>query len=163
MADQAKLSSCLAQTVNPDAGARKQGGSTRLAPTAPPRRARTRHARRPHRRTVRRDCYHPPPFAAEAELEQFKRTPSAAISVLHLLTAETLPAHVRQAGAVYFKNMCKQHWDAEASDIPIGEPVKQQVGAGVGAGAFRRPRRTCPPPPAAQHARPFSARAPFHK
>jgi len=68
-----------------------------------------------------------PTCAAEAELENFKRTPSAAITVLHLLTSDGLPAHVRQAGAVYFKNMCKQHWDAEASDITIAEPVKQQV------------------------------------
>lgn len=76
--------------------------------------------------------------------------------MLHLLTAEALPAHVRQAGAVYFKNMCKQHWDAEASDIPIAEPVKQQVAAAgdpeVARGHVSRTRARVPPP-VTRHAR----------
>uniref|UniRef100_A0A0D3KAR0 Importin N-terminal domain-containing protein n=1 Tax=Emiliania huxleyi (strain CCMP1516) TaxID=280463 RepID=A0A0D3KAR0_EMIH1 len=60
-------------------------------------------------------------------MEQFKKSPSAATSVLTLLTADGQPPHLKQAAAVFFKNMCKRHWDAEASEVTIGEDVKQQV------------------------------------
>lgn len=50
-------------------------------------------------------------------------TPTFLCGALH--RNEQVPVHVRQAGAVFFKNLIKQHWDEDSGgEGSIGEAVK---------------------------------------
>ena len=48
--------------------------------------------------------------AAEDSLASARRQPQCTPSVLGLLTQEQVPLQVRQAAAVFFKNVVRQHW-----------------------------------------------------
>lgn len=51
--------------------------------------------------------------AAEEELAKAKVNPQCVLTVLQMLTQETVPLSVRQAAAVFFKNLVKAHWAPE--------------------------------------------------
>ena len=72
--------------------------------------------------------------AAEASLGQFKAQEGGALAVLQLVTANEIPDHVRQAGAVFFKNLVKERWapSEDATTVPpIADAVKEQVKGGL--------------------------------
>ena len=49
-------------------------------------------------------------------------------TVLGLLVVEQVPPHVRQAAAIFFKNLTKRHWDAEEpTSATIPDATKQQA------------------------------------
>lgn len=58
--------------------------------------------------------------------------PQYTLTVLQLLTEERLELPVRQAGAVFFKNLVKQHWAPEdETSFTIPADVKGQVREGL--------------------------------
>ncbi len=64
---------------------------------------------------------------AEETLAQLTaNTPDAPAITLSLLSAPTTSHHIRQAAAVFFKNLVKNHWDAEATNS-IPQPLKAQL------------------------------------
>ena len=114
--DLATLAATLARSCSPDAATRKQG--------APP----------PHRRHSPHNCtaHVPlPPFAAEEALTAAKLQPQFCILLLQLIGQDAeLP--VRQAAAVYFKNLTRQHWEPADEGAPsIDASVKGQVKDGL--------------------------------
>ena len=54
-------------------------------------------------------------MAAEASLASAQRQPQCLVSVLGLLTQEQVPLQVRQAAAVFFKNVVRRHWEPEVT------------------------------------------------
>ena len=111
----ATLAATLARSCSPDAATRKQG--------APPHR---RHS--PHNCTAHVPL---PPFAAEEALTAAKLQPQFCILLLQLIGQDAeLP--VRQAAAVYCKNLTRQHWEPADEGAPsIDASVKGQVKDGL--------------------------------
>ena len=66
---------------------------------------------------------------AEDFLTQNSGVQGYGLVLLHLLTMEEVPAHVRQAGAITFKNYVKKGWQpAEDSDaVAIVEGDREQI------------------------------------
>ena len=88
----------------------------------------------PHRRHSPHNCtaHVPlPPFAAEEALTAAKLQPQFCILLLQLIGQDAeLP--VRQAAAVYFKNLTRQHWEPADEGAPsIDASVKGQVKDGL--------------------------------
>jgi len=70
--------------------------------------------------------------AAEEELARAKLQPQYTLTLLQLLTEERIELPVRQAGAVFFKNLVKQHWAPEdETAFTIQGDVKAQVREGL--------------------------------
>ena len=69
--------------------------------------------------------------AAEATLAQFKLQPQGALTALQLITQQEVPEHVRQAGAVLFKNLTKERWVPADEPAAIPDAIKAQVKAGL--------------------------------
>ena len=66
--------------------------------------------------------------AAEDSLASARRQPQCTPSVLGLLTQEQVPLQVRQAAAVFFKNVVRQHWAPEDEhELTIPDEIKTQV------------------------------------
>jgi exportin-2 (importin alpha re-exporter) len=62
--------------------------------------------------------------AAEDFLAQNSGVPGFGLVLLQLLTMDSAPAHIRQAGAVTFKNYVKKGWQApEDGDAPAGQLI----------------------------------------
>lgn len=71
-------------------------------------------------------------LAAEEELARAKLQPQYTLTLLQLLTEERIELPVRQAGAVFFKNLVKQHWAPEdETAFTIQGDVKAQVREGL--------------------------------
>ena len=67
-------------------------------------------------------------MAAEASLASAQRQPQCLVSVLGLLTQEQVPLQVRQAAAVFFKNVVRRHWEPEDEhELTIPDEIKTQV------------------------------------
>lgn len=70
--------------------------------------------------------------AAEEELGRLKVQPQCVLTVLQILTQEPVDLAVRQAAAVFFKNLVKAHWapeDETAYTVPVD--TKTQVKDGL--------------------------------
>ena len=65
---------------------------------------------------------------AEAFLSENSSTGGYGLVLLHLLTMDAVPIHVRQAGAVTFKNYLKKGWEVtEESTVAISEADRAQI------------------------------------
>ena len=76
-------------------------------------------------------CFHAG-FPAEEELSRAKLQPQCIVTVLQILTQETVDLAVRQSAAVFFKNLVKGHWapeDETAYMVPAD--TKMQVKEGL--------------------------------